>query len=71
MQTPKGDRHIKPLYVRAYLNGRPVSMVPIDNGSKVNVMSLRMLRALRKSISDMIETGVVEGQFIKLTRYVQ
>ena len=24
-------RHIKPLYVRAYLNGRPVSRVLIDN----------------------------------------
>ena len=25
-------RHIKPLYVRAHLNGRPVSKVLIDNG---------------------------------------
>ena len=65
MQTPKGDRHIKPLYVRAYLNGRPVSKVPIDNGSKVNVMSLRMLRALGKSISDMIETEVVVSGFTR------
>ena len=31
-------RHIKPLYVRAHLNGRPVSKVLIDNGSPVNVM---------------------------------
>ena len=49
-------RHIKPLYVRAHLNGRPVSKVLIDNGSPVNVMSLRMLRALGRSINDMIET---------------
>ena len=39
-------RHIKPLYVRAHLNGRLVSKVLIDNGSAVNVMPLRMLRAL-------------------------
>ena len=38
-------RHIKPLYVRVHLNGRPVSKVLIDNGSVVNVMPLRMLRA--------------------------
>ena len=51
-------RHIKPLYVRAHLNGRPVSKVLIDNGLSINVMSLRMLRALGRSISDMIETKV-------------
>ena len=49
-------RHIKPLYIRAHLNFRPVSKVLIDNGSMVNVMSLRMLRALGRNISDMIET---------------
>ena len=51
-------RHIKPLYVRAHLNGRPVSKVLIDNGLVVNVMSLRMLRALGRSNSDLIETEV-------------
>ena len=39
-------RKIKPLYIRANLNGRPVSKVLIDNGSMVHVMSLRMLRGL-------------------------
>ena len=63
MKTPEGDtretlcgneRHIKPLYVIAHLNGRPVSKVLIDNGSAVNLMPLRMLRALGRSISDLI-----------------
>ena len=36
-------RHMKPLYVKAHLNGKPVSKVLIDNGSMVNVMPLRML----------------------------
>ena len=49
-------RHIKPLYVRAHLNGRSVSKVQIDNGSVVNVMPLRVLRALGRSINDLIET---------------
>ena len=52
-------RHIKPLYVRAHLNGKPVSKVLIDNGSVVNVMPLRMLRVLGRSINDLIETEVV------------
>ena len=39
-------RHIKPLYVRAHHNGRPISKVLIDNGLVVNVMPLRILIAL-------------------------
>ena len=57
-------RNIKPLYVRAHLNGGPVSKVLIDNGSTVNGMPLRMLRALGRSINDLIETEVVVSAFI-------
>ena len=56
-------RHIKSLYVRAHLNGRPVSKVLMDNGSVVNVIPLRMLRALGRSIIDLIETKVVVSAF--------
>ena len=56
-------RHIKPLYVRAHVNGIQVSKVLIDNGLVVNVMPLRMLRALRKNINDLIETEVVVYAF--------
>ena len=56
-------RHIKPLYVRDHLNGRPISKVLIHNGSTVNAMPLRMLRALGRSISDMIETKVDVSSF--------
>ena len=56
-------RHIKPLYVRAHLNGRLVSKVLIDNESTVNVIPLRMLRALGRSISDLIEIDVVISPF--------
>ena len=56
-------RHIKPLYVRAHLNGRPVSKVLIDNGSTINVMSLRMLRTLGKRIINLIEIEEVVSGF--------
>ena len=51
-------RHIRPLYVRAHFNGKPVSKVSVDNGSGVNVMPLRMLEALERGIGDLIETEV-------------
>ena len=56
-------RHIKPLYIRAHLNGRLVSRVLIDNGSVVNVMPLRMLRALGRSINNLIEIEVAVSAF--------
>ena len=41
---------IRPLYVRAHFNGKPVSKVLVDNGSVVNVMPLRILRALGEAL---------------------
>ena len=39
-------RHIRPLYVKAQFNGKPMSKVLVDNGSAFNMMPLKMLRAL-------------------------
>ena len=44
--------------MRARFNGKPVSKVLVENASTINVMPLRMLRALRRSIGDLIETEV-------------
>ena len=57
--------HIKPLYIRSHLNDRLVSKVLIDTGLAVNVMQLRMLRALGMSISDLIEIEVVMSTFTR------
>ena len=58
-------RHIRPLYVTAHFNGKPVSKILVDNGSVVNVMPLRMLRALGRSIGDLIETKVSISTFTR------
>ena len=57
-------RQIRPLYVRAHLNGKPMSKVLVDNGSTVNVMPLRVLRALGRGICDLIEIEVSVSSFI-------
>ena len=54
--TMEMTRHIRPLYVRAYFNGKLVSKVLVDNGSTANIMPLRMLTALGRGIGDIIET---------------
>ena len=58
-------RHIRPLYVRAHFNGKPVSKVLVDNGSIVNVIRLRILRALGRGIDDLIETKVYVSAFTR------
>ena len=49
-------KHIRPFYVRAHFNGKPVSKVLVDNGSTVNVMPLRMLRVLGRGVDVLIKT---------------
>ena len=56
--TIEMTKQIRPLYVRAHINGKPVSKVLVDNGSIVNVMPLRMLRALGRGVGDLIEIEV-------------
>ena len=61
--TIEMTRHIRPLYVRAHFNGKPVSKVLVDNGLVVNVMPLRILRAFGRSIGDFIEIEVFVSAF--------
>ena len=50
--------HIKPLYIKAYLNNKPFSRILVDNGSAINVIPLRLLNALGKKEEDLISTDI-------------
>ena len=54
--TKEMTRHIRPLYARAHFNDKPLSKVLVHNGSAVNMLPLRMWRALGRNIDDLIET---------------
>lgn len=58
-------RNIRPLYVRAHLYGRSMSKVLTNSRSTVNIMPLRLLKALEKNISDLIGIKVAVFAFIK------
>ncbi|XP_073121324.1 uncharacterized protein [Henckelia pumila] len=51
-------KHIRPLYIKAHVNGHPISRVLIDNGSAVNILRLRVLKKLGKEETDLIPTEV-------------
>ena len=51
--------------MRTHFNGKLVSKVLLDNGSIVNVMPLRMLRAIGRGVGDLIETKVFVSTFTR------
>ena len=57
-EKPQLARHLKPLYIRAYIDGRPISRVLIDGGAIMNVMSVGILKKLGKSQKDLKETNI-------------
>ncbi|XP_075479340.1 uncharacterized protein LOC142520223 [Primulina tabacum] len=60
-------KHIRPLYIKAHVNGKPVSRVLIDNSSAVNVLPVRMLKSMGKTEEDLIPTEVLVASFIAET----
>ncbi|XP_073019399.1 uncharacterized protein [Primulina eburnea] len=61
--TPAMTKHIRPLYIKAHVNGKPVSRVLIDNGSAVNVLPVRMLKSLGKNEEYLIPSEVLVAAF--------
>ena len=57
-------KYIKPLYIKAYLNGKPFSKVLVDNRLVVNIMPLRLFPALGKRKDNLIAIDVVMSVFI-------
>lgn len=51
-------KHLRPLYIKAHIDGKPVSRVLVDNGATVNILPLRMRRRLSKSELDFIPSEV-------------
>jgi hypothetical protein len=40
---PAKNRHMRPLYLRGYVNGKPLTKMFVDGGAAVNVMPYTML----------------------------
>ncbi|TYG63931.1 hypothetical protein ES288_D06G067800v1 [Gossypium darwinii] len=59
----KMTKHLRPLYIRAHIDRKPVSRVLVDNVSTVNILPLRMVRRLSKSEQDLIPSEVSVTSF--------
>ena len=52
------SQHLKLLYIKAHMDGRPVNRVLIDNGIAINILPTSMLRKLFKTKSNLTATDV-------------
>ena len=51
-------QHLKPLYIKAHMDEKPVNRVLVDNGVAVNILPTSMLRKLLKTENGLIATDV-------------
>jgi hypothetical protein len=56
-------QHLKPLYIKAHMDRRPVNRVLVDNGAAVNILPTSMLKKLLKTENDLIATDVSVNGF--------
>ena len=65
-EKPTGNvaQHLKPLYICAHIDGKPVNRVLVDNGAAVNILPAFMMRQLGKEDEDLIPTELTMTNFV-------
>jgi hypothetical protein len=60
---PAKNRHMRPLYLRGYVNGKPLTKMFVDGGAVVNVMPYTTFRKLGMGLGDLTPTSIVLNDF--------
>ena len=55
--------HLKALYVKGFVDGKPMSKMLVDGGASVNLMPYTTFRKLGKGPGDLIETDMMLKDF--------
>ena len=59
----KSYKHLKGLYLKGFINGKPVNRMLVDTSAAVNLMPYSVLRRLGRSSADLIKTNVMLNDF--------
>nr|ABA91246.1 retrotransposon protein, putative, unclassified [Oryza sativa Japonica Group] len=64
-EKPEGteNRQLKPLYLKGFVNGKPMSKMLVDGGAAVNLMPYATFTKLGKNSDDLIKTNMVLKDF--------
>jgi hypothetical protein len=60
---PAKNRHMRPLYLRGYINGKPLTKMFVDGGAAVNVMPYTTFMKLGMGPRDLTPTSIVLNDF--------
>jgi hypothetical protein len=62
-QKPKDtDNHLKALYMKGHINGKPISRMLVDGGAIVNLMSYSLFNKLGGSDEELIKTNMTTSR---------
>jgi hypothetical protein len=62
---PAKNWHMRPLYLRGYVNGKPLTKMFVDGGAAVNVMPYTTFRKLGMGPGDLTPTSIVLNDFAR------
>src|SRR5688572_1243276 len=64
-EKPEDDKrqHLKALFLKGHVNGRPLTRLMVDGGAAVNIMPYAVLRKLGKSDDDLTKTDMMLKDF--------
>ena len=60
---PVKHRHLKALYVKGFIDGKPMNKMLVDGGAFINLMSYTTFCKLGKGPGDLIETDMMLKNF--------
>jgi hypothetical protein len=60
---PTKNRHMRQLYLKGYVNGKPLTKMFVDGGAAVNVMSYTTFRKLGMGPGDLTPTSIILNDF--------
>jgi len=57
-EKPKKHLHLKALYLKGFIDGKPLTEMLVDGGAAINLMPYSTFRKLGKRIEDLCPTGI-------------
>ena len=59
----KPDQHLKPLFIRGHIDGKPIGRMLVDGGAGVNIMPLSVFSKLNRKESELMKTNMALSGF--------
>jgi len=59
----KKYRHLRPLYDKGFINGKPITRMMVDTGAAVNIMPYSLCRKIGRSDEDLIKTNLMLNDY--------